>query len=167
MAVSEDAMGDLPNRKGDYVMASIGTFKKDGSGYAGSIETLTLRQRSPSSPSRRKGDNAPDFRVFHITEGFSSEIGAAWKKTSREGAEYLSASIDDPSFAERINCRLVKTGSEAGPHALLGASPSPKRQVTPSGRPSGRPFSSLISQQGIRPWPRATTFPSKCPTSTR
>jgi len=29
----------------------------------------------------------------------------------------LSVSIDDPSFAEKINCRLVKTGSEQG-HTL-------------------------------------------------
>jgi uncharacterized protein (DUF736 family) len=98
-------------------MASIGTFKKDGAGYAGNVETLTLKARITFEPVNKKSDNAPDFRVFHLTEGFSSEIGAAWKKTSKEGAEYLSVSIDDPSFAERIYCRLVKTGSEQG-HTL-------------------------------------------------
>ena len=98
-------------------MASIGTFKKDGAGYAGSIETLTLKAKITIEPANKKSDNAPDFRVFHIAEGLASEIGAAWKKTSRENAEYLSVSIDDPSFAERIYCRLVKTGSEQG-HTL-------------------------------------------------
>jgi uncharacterized protein (DUF736 family) len=98
-------------------MATIGTFKKDGAGYAGNVETLTLKAKITFEPANKKSDKAPDFRVFHLTEGNSSEIGAAWKKTSKEGAEYLSVSIDDPSFPDRINCRLVKTGSEEG-HTL-------------------------------------------------
>ncbi len=107
-------------------MATIGTFKKDGAGYAGTIETLTLKAKLTFEPIQKKGDSAPDFRVFHIAEGFSSEIGAAWKKTAREGgAEYLSVSLDDPSFAERINCRLVKTGSEQG-HSLFWERPRPQ-----------------------------------------
>lgn len=99
-------------------MATIGTFKKDGAGYAGTIETLTLKAKITFEPQEKRRDNAPDYRVFQIADDFSSEIGAAWKKTSKEGADYLSVSIDDPSFAERINCRLVKTGSEQG-HTLF------------------------------------------------
>jgi len=99
-------------------MATIGTFKKDGAGYAGTTETLTLKAKLTFEPLEKKNDKAPDFRVFHSTQGFSSEIGAAWKKTSEAGAEYLSVSLDDPSFAERINCRLVKTGSDQG-HTLF------------------------------------------------
>jgi uncharacterized protein (DUF736 family) len=95
-------------------MAMIGTFKKDGEGYGGSIETLTLSATVTLEPASKRGDSAPDFRIFHDADGFSSEIGAAWKKTSKEGAEYLSVSLDDPSFADRINCRLVKTGIEQG-----------------------------------------------------
>jgi uncharacterized protein (DUF736 family) len=99
-------------------MATIGTFTKDGAGYAGTIETLTLKAKITFEPQEKRSDNAPDYRVFQLTDDFSSEIGAAWKKTSKEGADYLSVSIDDPSFAERINCRLVKTGSEQG-HTLF------------------------------------------------
>jgi len=99
-------------------MATIGTFTKDGNGYAGSIETLTLRAKITFEPANKKSDKAPDFRVFHIGDDFTSEIGAAWKKTSKEGADYLSVSFDDPSFAEKINCRLVKTGAEQG-HTLF------------------------------------------------
>ena len=99
-------------------MATIGTFTKDGAGYAGTIETLSLRANITLEPvGDKKSGNAPDFRVFRQAEHFTSEIGAVWKKTSKEGAEYLSVSLDDPSFAERINCRLVKTGSEHG-HTL-------------------------------------------------
>ena len=78
---------------------------------------LTLNAKLTFEPQEKRSDNAPDYRVFHTTDDFTSEIGAAWKKTSKEGAEFLSVSIDDPSFAERINCRLVKTGSEQG-HTL-------------------------------------------------
>ena len=95
-------------------MATIGTFNKDGAGYAGSIETFTLYAKLTFEPTDKKSDKAPDFRVFHVGDGFTSEIGAAWKKTSKEGADSLSVSLDDPSFAEKINCRLVKTGSEQG-----------------------------------------------------
>jgi uncharacterized protein (DUF736 family) len=101
-------------RKGENTMATIGIFKKDGNGYAGNIETLTLKAKITFEPADKKSDKAPDFRVFQITDGFSSEIGAAWKKTSQEGAQFLSVSIDDPTFAAKINCRLVKTGSEQG-----------------------------------------------------
>ena len=93
-------------------MATIGTFKKDGAGFTGTIQTLTLKAKVTFEPQEKKSDNAPDYRVFHSTTGFTSEIGAAWKKTSKEGAEYLSVSLDDPSFAERINCRLVKSAAQ-------------------------------------------------------
>jgi uncharacterized protein (DUF736 family) len=100
-------------------MATIGTFRKGGNGYAGNIETLTLRAKVTFEPANHKpSGSSPDYRVFHISDDFTSEIGAAWKKSTREGVEYLSVSIDDPSFAERINCRLMKTGSEQG-HTLF------------------------------------------------
>lgn len=98
-------------------MAIIGTFTRDGAGYTGTIETLTLKAKITFEPQEKRSANAPDFRVFHVTDSFTSEIGAAWKKTSKENAEYLSVSIDDPSFAEKVNCRLAKTGSEQG-HTL-------------------------------------------------
>ena len=101
-------------------MAIIGSFNKDGNGYSGTLETLTLKARLSFEPTGKKSDNARDYRVFHLTDDYSSEIGAAWKKTSRESAEYLSVSLDDPSFVERINCRLVKTGAEQGHTPLLG-----------------------------------------------
>jgi uncharacterized protein (DUF736 family) len=95
-------------------MATIGTFTKDGAGYAGTIETLASRAKVGIEPANKRNDSSPDFRVFHATDDFASEIGAAWKKTSKEGGEYLSVSIDDPSFVARINCRLAKIGSEQG-----------------------------------------------------
>lgn len=99
-------------------MAIIGTFKKDGEGYGGNIETLTIRAAITFEPALKKSDNAPDFRIFNHADDYTSEIGAAWTKTSREGAQYLSVRLDDPSFVAPVNCRLIKSGSESG-HSLV------------------------------------------------
>ena len=105
-------------------MATIGIFKATSNGYEGTLETLTLRASVTIEPARKSSDNQPDFRVLQVTEHLKSDIGAAWKKTSRENAEYLSVSIDDPSFAAKIYCRLVKTGAEKG-HTLFWERPRP------------------------------------------
>jgi len=102
-------------------MAVIGKFTKDGAGFTGNIETLAFKARLTLEPNTNKrSDKAPDFRIVHIAEGFTSEIGAAWIKTARKsGAQYLSLSIhDDPALGAPINCRLVKTGAEDG-HTLF------------------------------------------------
>jgi uncharacterized protein (DUF736 family) len=106
-------------------MAIIGTFKATEKGYAGSIETLSLKADIIIESASKKNDNQPDYRVFHAAPGFKSDIGAAWKKTSREGSQYLSVSIDDPSLPGRISCRLVKTGAEHG-HTLFWERPRPR-----------------------------------------
>jgi uncharacterized protein (DUF736 family) len=102
-------------------MAIIGKFTKDGAGYIGSIETLTCRAKLTLEPNtNKKSEKAPDFRIIHVAEGFTSEIGAAWIKTAKKsGSQYISLSIhDDPSFSQPLNCRLVKTGAESG-HTLF------------------------------------------------
>lgn len=106
-------------------MAIIGNFTATDKGYEGTIETLTLRAKLSIEPANKTSDNRPDFRVFHITDQFKSEIGAAWKKTAREsGSEYLSVSIDDIGLPAKAYCRLVKTGVEKG-HTLFWDRPRP------------------------------------------
>lgn len=102
-------------------MSIIGTFTKDGAGFTGTIESLTMRAKLTLEPNtNKKSDKAPDYRVFHIGDGFTSEIGAAWNKTAKEsGSQYISVSIhDDPALDRPLNCRLVKTGTENG-HTLF------------------------------------------------
>lgn len=102
-------------------MAIIGTFTKDGAGFTGHIETLTMRAKLTLEPNtNKKSDKSPDYRVVHIGDGFTSEIGAAWNKTAKKsGSQYISVSIhDDPSLDHPLNCRLVKTGAEHG-HTLF------------------------------------------------
>jgi uncharacterized protein (DUF736 family) len=112
-------------------MAIIGKFTKDGAGYTGSIETLTYRAKLTLEPNtNKKSDKAPDFRIIHVAEGFTSEIGAAWIKTSkRTESQYISLSIhDDPALTQPLNCRLVKTGVENG-HTLFWDRPEERAEA--------------------------------------
>ena len=86
-------------------MATIGTFTRDDAGnYSGSIKTLTLDINNAVIRNAEKTkDEAPDYRIF----SGNTEFGAAWKKTSRDGNDYLSVKLDDPSFHAPIYACLV------------------------------------------------------------
>jgi hypothetical protein len=77
----------LFNPKGEIIMANIGTFTAEKDGFTGTLRTLTLNVKVKLVPND-KGDNenAPDFRL----QAAGHDIGAAWKKTSEAGREYLS-----------------------------------------------------------------------------
>jgi len=83
-------------------MATIGSFTKTDNGYTG---TLTLEPITT-----KRGEKFPDYRVL----AGASDIGAAWHRTSKEGAAYLSVLLDAPSFPAAIFCSLIKTGVEKG-----------------------------------------------------
>ncbi|HIE0422101.1 TPA: DUF736 domain-containing protein, partial [Pseudomonas aeruginosa] len=95
-------------------MANIGTFTADKDGFTGTLRTLTLNVKVKLVPND-KGDSekAPDFRV----QAASHDIGAAWKKTSEAGREYLSVTLDDPSFPAAVYARLIE--GEDGTHDLI------------------------------------------------
>lgn len=88
-------------------MTTIGTFTREGDTYKGTINALTLKAEASIHPVGKKSrEKHPDFTVCT----HDLDIGAGWAKTSKNGNEYLSIQIDDPSFPSRINARLVKTG---------------------------------------------------------
>ena len=96
-------------------MAQIGTFTRgeDGS-YTGTIRTLSLNIKVrfvAAEPSQN--EKAPDLRVL---AGNNVEIGAAWKRTSKENTVYHSVKLDDPSFPAPIYANLVDVD---GGHALV------------------------------------------------
>ncbi|ETI64979.1 hypothetical protein C100_04390 [Sphingobium sp. C100] len=97
-------------------MAIIGTFTAQDSRLTGKLETLTLSQPAQIRAVEKDNDKAPDFRIYAGKSEF--EVGAAWKKTSREGRDYLSVKLDDPSFPAPIYGSLVET-DEAGKHQLI------------------------------------------------
>jgi len=94
-------------------MTTIGTFTRDGDGFAGTIATLAIKTKAAIKPVRKTVENAPDFRIY----ASGVEIGAAWSKTSEADKSYLSIKLDDPSFPQAIYCRLV--GKESGDHVLV------------------------------------------------
>ncbi|NYT80304.1 DUF736 domain-containing protein [Alcaligenaceae bacterium] len=102
-------------------MATIGTFTADTNGYTGTLRTLTLNVKV-KLVANDKGENgkAPDFRL----QAAGNDIGAAWKKTSEAGREYLSVTLDDPSFAATVYARLIE--GEDGTHDLLWTRSKPQ-----------------------------------------
>jgi uncharacterized protein (DUF736 family) len=96
-------------------MATISTFQlhADGS-YTGAIKTLTLNvKQAVCGAAEKDNDKSRDFRVF----AGQTEFGA-WKKTSREGRDYVSVKLDDPSFAAPIFASLVE-GDDG--HSLISS----------------------------------------------
>jgi uncharacterized protein (DUF736 family) len=86
-------------------MANIGTFKKSGdNSFTGEIVTMSLQKKGvtivPEGPSEK--ENAPSHRVFVA----KIEIGACWQKSTKEGRDYLSIKLDDPSFTAPIFASL-------------------------------------------------------------
>lgn len=84
-------------------MSIIGNFQKQDDGYTGSIRTLTLNTKATLRPVEKTTEKAPDYRVF----AGAVEIGAAWSTVSKAEKPYLSVKLDDPSFAQPIQCRLI------------------------------------------------------------
>ena len=85
-------------------MANIGSFKKVGQEYQGEIVTLSVQARGVRivPEANRSNDNAPSHRVFVGR----AEIGAAWAQQSKDGRDYLSLKLDDPSFTAPIFANL-------------------------------------------------------------
>ena len=85
-------------------MANIGTFTKTAKGYTVEIVTMSLQKKNVTIVAEEATDNenAPSHRVFVGR----AEIGAGWTKTSKEGRDYLSVKLDDPSFAAPIYANL-------------------------------------------------------------
>jgi len=86
-------------------MANIGTFKKSGdNNYTGEIVTMSLQKKNVTivAEEASEKENAPSHRVFVA----KAEIGACWQKSSKEGRDYLSIKLDDPSFTAPIFATL-------------------------------------------------------------
>jgi uncharacterized protein (DUF736 family) len=93
-------------------MATIGTFTKTNAGFTGSIQTVGLKAKVAITPVEKRGDSAPDYRVFVG----KVEIGAGWARTSKGGREFVSLKLDDPSFPAPIYANLIERD---GQHELI------------------------------------------------
>lgn len=94
-------------------MATIGTFKRNDANYRGTVRTLTLTIDVELRPVPKEHDKSPDFRIH----GPHGEFGAAWKRRSSAGRDYLSCKLDDPVFPAPIYGTLIQ--SDEGADYLL------------------------------------------------
>jgi len=98
----------------------IGNFKYDSETdtYTGDVTTLTFQRTNVQlTPNQKSGEREPDYRVVASTASGNVEFGAAWKKTSEKGQDYLSVAIDDPALPGSLNAALFP--SEDGETAAL------------------------------------------------
>ena len=101
-------------------MANIGTFTAEKDGFTGTLRTLTLNVKAKLVPNDKgNSENAPDFRL----QAAGHDIGAAWKKVSEAKREYLSVTLDDPSFPATAYARLIE--GENGTHDLFWSRSKP------------------------------------------
>jgi uncharacterized protein (DUF736 family) len=111
----ETAMGAARVQTRRLIMATIGTFTKSDNGdFSGQIKTVTLNVKAKFARTEKENDKAPDYRIFVG----QTEFGAAWRKTSNAGREYLSVKLDDPSFPAPIFASLVTVEGGDG-YALI------------------------------------------------
>jgi uncharacterized protein (DUF736 family) len=103
------AQPEQPTRR--MTMATIGSFTKTENVFTGEVRTPMLNVKARITPSGKSSENAPDFRIV--------DFGAAWKKTSSAGREYLSVKLDDPRFPAPIYASLVKVKVEGEEGFLL------------------------------------------------
>jgi len=117
---------DVSNlQKKERNMSKIGTLKQYGPGdfwsdLRGTIRTLGLkadiRIAAVSNPS--PNPDAPTHSVFvRDPDGDMMELGSAWKKSitrgMNAGEDFLSVTIDDPSFPHPLNFAIFRNGEEA------------------------------------------------------
>ena len=98
----------------------IGNFNYDAKAdtYEGVIRTLTLfSTQLHLRPIEKSGDKEPDYRIVAETSEGTIEVGAAWKRKSEKGQDFLSVSMDDPGLSYPLNAALFR--SESGDSAVL------------------------------------------------
>jgi uncharacterized protein (DUF736 family) len=93
----------------------IGNFSYDKTNgtYLGSIITLTIKHNSVVlSPIEKTGQKGPEYRVMQQWEGGNVEIGAAWRRSSAKGRDFLSVMIDDPALPSAISAAMFLAADE-------------------------------------------------------
>lgn len=91
-------------------MTTIGHFRRDGEGFAGHLTTLGLDAKVLLAPAEKFSSKAPDYLVV-VGE---SECGAAWRATDASGV-LLNLKLDDPTWPEPINARLMAAEGDVLP----------------------------------------------------
>lgn len=104
-------------------MSTIGKIQRrqtrTGDALEGHISTLQYSFRFQLVPAAKSGNpSAPKYQIVTTNNsGATVVIGAAWVKTikrgNKEGEEFLTLTIDDPSFPKSLNVAAFQN-SDAG-----------------------------------------------------
>lgn len=112
----------------------IGTFSYDkkANSFKGDILTLSFQFSAVDiTPTVKNSDKEPDYRVTARTATGHVELGAAWKRTSEKGLEFISVSLDAPLLSAPLNAALF--AAEGGKAAsLVWNRPKPKAKSAPA-----------------------------------
>lgn len=96
------------------------TYDHEADTYTGELSTLSVGTRTVVfQPSEATAEGAPEYRVLKPGEDGEVEFGAAWKKSSKDGQNYLSVRFDDPAFPHPVNCGLVAARDNAEQFLLV------------------------------------------------
>ncbi|MGD0185327.1 MAG: DUF736 domain-containing protein [Roseiarcus sp.] len=108
------------------------TYNKAKDTYAGEIKTLTLlRGKVAFRPAESKNGKGPQYRVVIEGTPGAVELGAAWRRTSEAGREFLSVSLDDPALGRPLSAALMPSEDGAGA-ILIWSRPAAKRDAPAS-----------------------------------
>jgi len=101
----------------------IGKFQNEANGrIVGDIDALLIGRTPLSFEPNTKG---ADYTVMTET---GCEVGAAWKKTSKEGGKpFISVRLDSPFLPKPVNAALFPA-KEAGRHVLVWDRPERKAE---------------------------------------
>ena len=103
-------------------MPQIGTFTKTKTGFSGRLRTLALDVELTIRPAEKSdAENAPDYRIFAAED---LEVGAAWSRSGERAGDYLSTSIDDPTFTQPLRAALFQSEADAKVWNLMWSRPN-------------------------------------------
>lgn len=103
-------------------MTQIGTLTKTKSGFSGRVCTLTLDVELAIRPAKKSdAENAPDHRIFAAGD---REVGAAWNRSGERAGDYLSVTLDDPTFTQPLRAALFQSEVDAKVWNLMWNRPS-------------------------------------------
>jgi uncharacterized protein (DUF736 family) len=105
------------------------TLDKKKNTYTGDIVTLSFEKRGVAfvPTDGKNGEKEPDYRVTAPTEAGTVEIGAAWKRTSERGQDFVSVALDGPLLSAPFNAALFS--DEKGNASLVWDRPRKKAKA--------------------------------------
>jgi uncharacterized protein (DUF736 family) len=104
------------------------TYDQDRDSYAGEIKTLTLQRGNVQFRSVKKGNpQEPDYRIVEESAAGAVELGAAWKRTSKAGSDFLSVTLDDPALPKALSAALMP--GQAGTAILIWSRPAKAKKA--------------------------------------